>query len=220
MKNNDDLLSVQGSVYTVVDAEGYLVREDTKGERVRYSPGEVEEVDLSWYETTGNINLISKDASGNQTNKFSQQSGYTQIGITTTNLIEMYGNYLCWYQQNNASYPRYGVDFSRATEFKLPANTTVDGSPLPNVSYTEVDDLAFQENNYYTCTTTLTSISKTLGPIKNTMCIFTTGDTIDYTFSFIDGMKLNKPIELEPNKTYVIVIDNYLVAWSEFTLAE
>lgn len=36
MKNNDDLLSVQGSVYTLVDAEGYLVREDTKNGRFRY----------------------------------------------------------------------------------------------------------------------------------------------------------------------------------------
>jgi len=36
MKNNDDLLSVQGSVYTLVDAEGYLVREDILGQRTRY----------------------------------------------------------------------------------------------------------------------------------------------------------------------------------------
>lgn len=36
MKNNDDLLSVQGSVYTLVDSEGYLVREDTKNGRFRY----------------------------------------------------------------------------------------------------------------------------------------------------------------------------------------
>lgn len=36
MKSNDDLLSVQGTVRTLVDAEGYLVREDIKGERKRY----------------------------------------------------------------------------------------------------------------------------------------------------------------------------------------
>ena len=37
MKNNDDLLSVQGNVYTLVDVEGYLVREDTlNATRFRY----------------------------------------------------------------------------------------------------------------------------------------------------------------------------------------
>ena len=36
MKNNDDLLSMQGNVYTLVDAEGYLVREDINGSRKRY----------------------------------------------------------------------------------------------------------------------------------------------------------------------------------------
>lgn len=36
MRSNDDLLSVQGNVYTLVDAEGYLVREDIKNGRWRY----------------------------------------------------------------------------------------------------------------------------------------------------------------------------------------
>ena len=36
MRANDDLLSVQNSIYTLVDSEGYLVREDTLGERKRY----------------------------------------------------------------------------------------------------------------------------------------------------------------------------------------
>lgn len=36
MLSNDDLLSVQNNIYTLVDAEGYLVREDIEGERKRY----------------------------------------------------------------------------------------------------------------------------------------------------------------------------------------
>jgi hypothetical protein len=36
MKNNDDMLTRQGDVYTLVDKDGYLVREDTNGERKKY----------------------------------------------------------------------------------------------------------------------------------------------------------------------------------------
>ena len=37
MKNNDDMLTRQGDVYTLVDADGYVVREDINGERKRYA---------------------------------------------------------------------------------------------------------------------------------------------------------------------------------------
>lgn len=37
MKNNDDFLALQGNVYTLVDKDGYLVRENTEGERKRYA---------------------------------------------------------------------------------------------------------------------------------------------------------------------------------------
>lgn len=37
MKNNDDMLTRQGDVYTLVDADGYVVREDLNGERKRYA---------------------------------------------------------------------------------------------------------------------------------------------------------------------------------------
>jgi len=59
------------------------------------------EVDLSNYVTQGNINFTTTDANGNLTNKFSQQDGYTQIGLYKTDLIDLYGNYLKWYQQHN-----------------------------------------------------------------------------------------------------------------------
>jgi hypothetical protein len=36
MKNNDDMLTRQGDIYTLVDKDGYLVREDTNGERKKY----------------------------------------------------------------------------------------------------------------------------------------------------------------------------------------
>lgn len=105
-------------------------------------------VDLSWYETTGNINFNTTDADGNVTNKFSQQAGYTQIGMNKTKLIDIYGNYLKWYQQNNQSYPMYGVDFSSATEFKLPENTTINGNKISTGSGSDtiVRDLTFLDN--------------------------------------------------------------------------
>ena len=37
MKNNDDMLTRQGTIYTLVDKDGYLIREDTNGERKRYA---------------------------------------------------------------------------------------------------------------------------------------------------------------------------------------
>ena len=100
------------------------------------------EVDLSNYVTQGNINFTTTDANGNLTNKFSQQDGYTQIGLYKTDLIDLYGNYLKWYQQHNQSYPLYGVDFSSATEFKLPENTTINGNKF---SFNILRDLTFED---------------------------------------------------------------------------
>ncbi len=61
MKNNDDLLSVQEyqgrTIYTLVDNEGYLVREDVQGERQRYplTGGGGEEVDPIFSSLSGNF---------------------------------------------------------------------------------------------------------------------------------------------------------------------
>lgn len=117
------------------------------------------EVDLSNYVTQGNINFNTTDANGNLTNKFSQQAGYTQIGLYKTVLIDLYGNYLKWYQQKNQSYPLFGVDFSSATEFKLPENTTINGNKInangnSNSNSNIIRDLTFEdekiaENNVF-----------------------------------------------------------------------
>ena len=60
MKTNDDLLSVQEyqgrTIYTLVDNEGYLVREDVSGERQRYPfGGGGEEVDPIFTSLSGNF---------------------------------------------------------------------------------------------------------------------------------------------------------------------
>ena len=36
MKNNDDMLTRQGDVYTLVDKDGRLIREDINGDRKKY----------------------------------------------------------------------------------------------------------------------------------------------------------------------------------------
>ena len=61
MRSNDDLLSVQEiagtTIYTLVDSEGYLVREDIHGERQRYplTGGGGQEVDPIFTSLSGNF---------------------------------------------------------------------------------------------------------------------------------------------------------------------
>ena len=63
MKNNDDFLSRQGSVYTLVDDEGYLVREDPATNfRERYSLTDIDTKYQAGYglELSGNTFLIDQ----------------------------------------------------------------------------------------------------------------------------------------------------------------
>lgn len=82
--------------------------------------------------------------------------------------------------------------------------------------YEQVTTIQFAENTYYTCTIAQTNIEITFISTTNAICVFTTGDTITYTFSYADGMNVNKPFELEANKTYAIAIEHNLIAWNEF----
>ena len=87
-------------------------------------------------------------------------------------------------------------------------------------AYYEVTSIQFTDYTHYKCTVPQTNIQLNLTQIPDTVCVFTTGDTVEYTVSFVDGMNVNKPFAFKPNKTYVIAIDNYLVVWNEVVSGE
>lgn len=87
-------------------------------------------------------------------------------------------------------------------------------------AYHEVTSIQFADYTHYKCTVPQTNIQLNLTQIPDTVCVFSTGDTVEYTVSFIDGMNVNKPFEFEPNKTYAVAIDNYLVVWDEIVSGE
>ena len=87
-------------------------------------------------------------------------------------------------------------------------------------AYYEVTSIQFADYTHYKCTVPQTNIQLNLTQIPDTVCVFTTGDTVEYTVSFVDGMNVNKPFAFKPNKTYVIAIDNYLVVWNEVVSGE
>lgn len=190
---------------------------------------DIPSADLSNYVTQGNINFTTTDADGNLTNKFSQQANYTQIGYAKTNLIDLYGNYFKWNQENNQSYPLSGVDFSSATEFKLPENTIVNGnkiiptyqdSVIVNPSY----PINLYNNIHIRCIGTLTnlilwvdgdSLGQTYG--ENSSVVFTTGNSFTYTIKMPADTYINKPFNFQANKTYIIAFDNKCCIWAELT---
>lgn len=86
--------------------------------------------------------------------------------------------------------------------------------------YYQVDSIQFSDYTHYKCTVPQTYIELYLTQIPDTVCVFTTGDTIEYTVSFQEGMNVNKPFEFQPNKTYAIAIDHYLVVWNEVVTGE
>ena len=87
-------------------------------------------------------------------------------------------------------------------------------------SYNEVTSIQFADYTHFKCTVPQTNIQLNLTQITDTVCVFTTGDTVEYTVSFVDGMNVNKPFEFEPNKTYIVAIDHYLVVWNEVVEGE
>lgn len=87
-------------------------------------------------------------------------------------------------------------------------------------AYHQVDSIQFADYVHFKCTVPQTNIQLNLTQIPDTVCVFTTGDTVEYTVSFQDGMNVNKPFEFEPNKTYAVAIDNYLVVWDQVVAGE
>ena len=204
MKNNDDLLSVQGSVYTVVDAEGYLVREDIKGERVRYLPGG------GGGSSTDNILIVEGEklkiggVNEDNTPKFADVDIHGEF-------VSTHGEGLIVYGPTKKLLSVLDDEFIYKGEYDI---SKVKKNIGPRGVFLQASD-------YLTvCTEPFTIIDTFISNVNNCMCIFSTGDSIEYTFNYETGLKINKPIELQPNKTYAIAIDHGIVYWSEFSPIE
>ena len=80
------------------------------------------------------------------------------------------------------------------------------------------DKFELQRNIFFKCTEKLTEISYTFQHLNNGLIVFSTGETINYEFTYPASMYINKVIELLPNRDYVIVIENSLIFWTEVTI--
>ena len=84
-----------------------------------------------------------------------------------------------------------------------------------DINYQEVNEIQFGNFQYFTCTNAITNINLNIpANLKNTMCLFTTGDSITFNITIDSIYKINKPFEFEPNSNYVIAIDNNTILWT------
>lgn len=81
------------------------------------------------------------------------------------------------------------------------------------------DSINFFDDTCVNVNNVISEINLALVNQRNALCVFTTGDTITFTISFTDELKINKPFQFEADTTYAIAIDNGLVYWSAFTNA-
>lgn len=97
------------------------------------------------------------------------------------------------------------------------------GSILPSGSiiseaivYADSDTVKFADRTYYNVTTAQTEINCTIpAGIKNAQCRFTTGDSISYTFNIDNSYKINSPVALYSNSSYVFTVDNGVILWTK-----
>lgn len=91
----------------------------------------------------------------------------------------------------------------------------VPGSVLNSaIIYTETDKVRFGTGEYFYVTSPVTQITASIDDAcRNTLCVFTTGDTIDYSFDVAAGFKINRQFDFQPNSTYVIAVDKKIILW-------
>lgn len=96
------------------------------------------------------------------------------------------------------------------------ANTTDLATKADKIQYKDVDTLTFASNEYLRCTPVLTNIDMNIpAGLQNTMCIFTTGNTIEFSILIDTSYKINKAFAFEANTSYAIGIDNYTILWTK-----
>lgn len=86
------------------------------------------------------------------------------------------------------------------------------------VKYLDVTDtdITLTSKTYLKNNDPITSLSITINADSNDSCLlFTTGSTFEFNASIDASFKINKQFNFEPNKTYLIAVDNYTILWSE-----
>jgi hypothetical protein len=83
-------------------------------------------------------------------------------------------------------------------------------------SYAATSKVEFANNKYFKVSGAVTSISARVSDnFKNSYCIFTTGDSITWSFNIDAGFKINKAFDFQPNTTYIVSVDNKVILWAE-----
>jgi hypothetical protein len=86
------------------------------------------------------------------------------------------------------------------------------------IKYLDITDtnITLTSKTYLKNNDPITTLNLTINQNSNDSCLlFTTGDTFDSTFSIDSSFKINKQFNFEPNKTYLIAVDNFAILWSE-----
>lgn len=86
-----------------------------------------------------------------------------------------------------------------------------------DIKYETIGALALSSYVYYTVSGVLTGdIQFTIPPgLHDTMVKFSTGPSASFTFSVSEDMQLNKEFDFEPEKNYIIAVDNGTIFWNE-----
>lgn len=108
----------------------------------------------------------------------------------------------------------YYIDFQGNRKKYLIEGDQIGGQQKQTVQYKE--NFQLLDNTTTVVEQPITNINYQIPTATNALCIFTTGDQINYTFSYSTQMKVNKQFEFEPNMTYAVAVDNGLIIWSKF----
>lgn len=187
MKNNDDMLTRQGDVYTLVDKDGCLIREDINGDRKKYllegeGDGGGAELPENIVNTvngqTGDVTLDIPELPANIVNTFNGLSG----DINWPELV----------LQANSSISTTQINFTGSAYM---GKITYFKTPVPKVAiiYPAVSssNVKYMKDKY--------AIVKTSDTF--------TGPTVNFRNPTEDGYPewiTNKEFVMEPNKTYLI----------------
>lgn len=85
------------------------------------------------------------------------------------------------------------------------------------IKYEDTDDneIVLTKKKYLRNLNRLTYISLEINQDSNNSCLlFSTGDEIVYDIAVDPVFKINKQFNFEPNKTYIVAVDNFTIIWS------
>lgn len=90
------------------------------------------------------------------------------------------------------------------------------------VKYEQTTTFKLASNINYKVTKELSSISfEITSDIKNSSCAFSTSSRFSSsTITIPNTFKINKPIEFQASKSYLVAVDNNIILWTEVTSIE